>query len=464
MGLASAGWDQGEVGPQRRIQPGGDRTESAVEESVGGTEQELGERVPIVTARGSVPMQPCLFRTRRPAELTAGVADGRVSLDALERPLEALGRGGIARGEDATGSERALQMGGEQREPEPVVLIEVRAAAMAVEAEHQLPSDGAGQSTDRGVHEVVLAEGFIEWGPQCVGFGSDIEVLEFGTEIEAQSMADADTDFNMSTFECGEQVGEQWTVCAATPVDMSAGELLTVVLDLEAPVPFDSADAHYVYAAVFDSDGDAANDFVPEAAFPRDFFRGTDRWYELIWDTSAWTVRVTQLDSAGTRTEVPSSVRAVVEGQRIQFFIDRAELPAAIPGYRVSAFRHDGAFTVETSGGDVSMGTPTLPLLPAGCGFLGAECRDDGLDRGRNGALASCGDRHSCSLVIQPGSFRGACTPSDVPRCGMGSGSCDGDLTCASPADRTGWCLTEEQLACLCSTPSGRVVVPACDS
>jgi len=293
--------------------------------------------------------------------------------------------------------------------------------------------------------------------------GADIEVLEFGTEIEAQSMADADTDFNMSTFECGERVGEQWTVCAPTPVVMSAGELVTVVIDLEGSVPFDAADAHYIYAAVFESDGDPANDFVPEAGFPRDFFQGTDRWYELIWDTSAWTVRVTQLDSAGTRTEVPSSVRAVVEGERIQFFIDRAELPSVIPGYRVSAFRHDGSFTVATRGGDVSMGTPTLPLLPAGCGFLGAECRDDGLDRGRDGALASCGDTHSCSLVIQPGSFRGACTPDDVPRCGMGAGSCDGDLTCASPADRAGWCLTDEQLACLCSTPSGRVVVPACD-
>jgi hypothetical protein len=299
--------------------------------------------------------------------------------------------------------------------------------------------------------------------PDAAYTEGEVEVLEFGTEIEPQSMADADTDFNMSTFECGERIGEQWTVCAATPVDMSEGELVTVLIDLEEPVPFDSVDDHYVYAAVFDSDGDPANDFTPEPGFPRDYFQRTDRWYELVWDMSEWTVRVTQLDSEGTRTEVPSSVRAVIEGTRIQFFIDRAELPSAIPGYRVSAFRHDGAFTVETRGGDVSMGTPTLPLLPAGCGFLGAECRDDELDRGLDGALASCGDRHSCSLVIQPGAFRGACTPDDLPRCGMGAGSCEGDLVCASPADRAGWCLTDAQLACLCSTPSGRIVIPACD-
>jgi hypothetical protein len=268
--------------------------------------------------------------------------------------------------------------------------------------------------------------------------GPDIDLVQMGSEREAQSQADADTDFNMSTYECGEATAARVTVCPTDVQPMPEGELFTFVMELAESVPTASTTASYVYSLAVDSDGDPANDFVPLPEFPLDYFRGTDRWYELRWDhlAGSWSVTVTQLDAAGARSQVPSTVRAVIEGARVTFFVAASELPATVPTYRLSAYRDDGMGTPSERGADTSLGRPTLALLPAGCGFTGVECRNAELDRGRVGALESCGADHTCRLEIMPGRFLGVCAPPGT----------------ASAAE----------LDCLCATPTGRSVIADC--
>ena len=304
-------------------------------------------------------------------------------------------------------------------------------------------------------------------GPGSVGYtGAEVDVVAMGSEVEMQSLADADIDFNNSTYECGESAGAMFTVCTPAPLDMPGGDLVTFVLDVGERVPSADPTWSYIYALVLDSNGDPADDYVPDPAFPFDYFRGTDRWYELRWDaaTAAWSLVVTQLDSASARANVESTARVVVEGARVTFFVSRTELPALVAGFRVSAFRHDGSFTVDTRGGDTSL-TPVLPLLPAGCGFLGAECRNDALDRGRAGALESCGAEHECVLEIASGTFNGTCMSSTAATCGPGASPCAAGLTCAQPSpELLGRCLDEPQLDCLCATESGRRIYGICAS
>ncbi len=100
--------------------------------------------------------------------------------------------------------------------------------------------------------------------------------------------------------------------------------------------------------------------------FDWDLFQGTDRWYQLIWDHRArsWSLTVTQLGPAGrfpSSTE-PSTMRAVIEGNAIAFFVSMDEFPSPSPGVRLTAFHHDGNFSEETRGADVSGPDPTAPL------------------------------------------------------------------------------------------------------
>ena len=58
-----------------------------------------------------------------------------------------------------------------------------------------------------------------------------------------------------------------------------------------------------------------------------------------------------------------STVRVVIEGDAIVFFISAAEFPSSDPGYRLTAFGHDGLYSPSDRGGDVTGEDPTEPLL-----------------------------------------------------------------------------------------------------
>ena len=53
----------------------------------------------------------------------------------------------------------------------------------------------------------------------------------------------------------------------------------------------------------------------------------------------------------------------MIESDTIVFFISASEFDAAQPGYRLTAFGHDGFFSPDHRGADVSGADPTEPLM-----------------------------------------------------------------------------------------------------
>jgi hypothetical protein len=193
-----------------------------------------------------------------------------------------------------------------------------------------------------------------------------IDLEWYGVQKYGYGQIEVDLTFNESIVECGDDTGDRIVVCADTVLPMTAGEVLVAAIIVDEPIPLRSADRSLIYSAVFDSDGDPANDWRYVEPFDWDYFQGADRWYQLIYDHGAgeWFVTVTQLTADGSippATE-PSSVRVVVEGDTVVFFVSMEEFVSATPGYRLSAFGHDGFFSETDRGGDVSGDRPDEPL------------------------------------------------------------------------------------------------------
>ena len=167
-----------------------------------------------------------------------------------------------------------------------------------------------------------------------------------------------------------DSVEDAMCVCADGVLDMPPGGVVVAALIVAEPIPLESPDRSLIYSAVFDSDGDPANDWVFNDPFDWDYFQGADRWYQLAYSHTAgtWTLTVTQLDAGGaiTGSIEPSTVRAVIEGDTIVFFISETEFAVDRPGYRLTTFGHDGAFSQDDRGGDVSGDLPSDPLTVLG--------------------------------------------------------------------------------------------------
>ena len=171
--------------------------------------------------------------------------------------------------------------------------------------------------------------------------------------------------YNDSIFECGVAAHGRTTVCAADVQPMPAGEVLVFAMLFVEDVPQASSDHSFVFSAVFDSDGDPANDWQFYPPFDFDLFQGTDRWYQLVWDhsTQQWSLDVTQVDtSLSTGSYAGSAVRAVIQGDTIVFFIPASEFEIELPPYRLTSFGHDGAYSESDRGADVTGVDPTEPL------------------------------------------------------------------------------------------------------
>lgn len=167
-------------------------------------------------------------------------------------------------------------------------------------------------------------------------------------------------------YECGTNEGGRIVVCPTDVQSMPAagGDVWMFAMAFAEAVPQASTDHSFTYSAVFDSDGDSANDWQFFPPFDFDLFRDTDRWYQLVWDHSAgqWLISVTQIDGNQQPTVVPSAVRAVIEGDTIVFFIPASEFALDAPPYRLTSFGHDGLFSESDRGADVSGTDPTAPL------------------------------------------------------------------------------------------------------
>ena len=171
--------------------------------------------------------------------------------------------------------------------------------------------------------------------------------------------------YNESIFECGVTAHGRTTVCAADVQPMPAGEVLVFAMLFVEDVPQASSDHSFIFSAVFDSDGDSANDWQFFPPYDFDLFQGADRWYQLIWDHNAqlWSLDVSRVDtSQSIGPYMGSAARVVVQGDTIVFFIPASEFELELPPYRLTSFGHDGAYSESDRGADVSGVDPTEPL------------------------------------------------------------------------------------------------------
>ena len=169
--------------------------------------------------------------------------------------------------------------------------------------------------------------------------------------------------FGNTLFPCDSEIEGGFVVCADDPLPIETGDVHMFVMQMDAEIPVANPDLFYTYSVVVDADGDPSNNFEFTPPYDWDFYQNTDRWFMLDWnpDLGDWSVGV--VDVVQDIYPYPSAVRAVVIGDIVAFFIPTSEFSVDNPGYRVTAFGHDGTFSQESSCGDVSGANPTEPLI-----------------------------------------------------------------------------------------------------
>lgn len=190
-----------------------------------------------------------------------------------------------------------------------------------------------------------------------------IDIINFASRLDEMTMDAMNRVFNWSVVECGTTTELGTVVCPSGVQDMPEGELLSVAMQLAEEVPLDDSGHSYIYSLVLDSDGDPANDWVYHDPYDWDLFQDADRWYQLTWDhrSSEWSLDVTQVSASQTTSTVPSTVRALIRGDTIIYYVSMSELsPDA--SYRVCSFAHDGTYDFDDAGADVNGADPTEPL------------------------------------------------------------------------------------------------------
>lgn len=172
------------------------------------------------------------------------------------------------------------------------------------------------------------------------------------------------TWFNNSYYPCNQEIPGGRVVCPPTAGDMPEGRVLMLVMQLADSVPQADSELFYTYAAVLDADGNPDNNFKFNSPYDWDYWQNTDRWYMLDWNPDLGTWTLTMADVAKQSFSADSNARAVIYEDVIMFFIPGNEISAESPGYRMSAFGHDGSYQPDVSSGDVTGADPTEELIP----------------------------------------------------------------------------------------------------
>ncbi len=195
-------------------------------------------------------------------------------------------------------------------------------------------------------------------------FLADRTSESLATDLKAQANANAASVEGLDAlFPCGDgPVG--YTVCASSS-PFPSGRYVLLVTKFVGDIPLQHNSHMYQYGAVFDSDGQAGNNYVPHPSFPNDFFAYTDKWYELTYSPgNGWQLKVT--DARLDYAVVSSSARVVIAGSEMGWFIPRGELDSDNAGWRITAFAHTGDYGL--SGGFWSadyhppVGNPLVPI------------------------------------------------------------------------------------------------------
>lgn len=184
-------------------------------------------------------------------------------------------------------------------------------------------------------------------------------VFQIGTNAAARIEA---------AFPCGEgPVGT--TLCDPAAGAFAPGEYVFVLATFGGEIPTDDPAGTFQHAFVFDADGIASNNYVPSSEYPKDFFQGTDKWYQVFYTPDeGFSLRV--IDSrVSVSNPVATGARLIVAGREFAAFIPRAELDGTAPGFRVTTFRHEGDYGLSGGPWDASYHPPLdEPLMPAAAG------------------------------------------------------------------------------------------------
>ena len=192
---------------------------------------------------------------------------------------------------------------------------------------------------------------------------TDIDFFEaFWIAFEPNTQADFiwwEMWFGNTLFSCDESPRDMVVVCAEGAGPMPQGDVLLLIMSLDARVPIAEPELDYIYSAVLDSDGDPANNYVASASYDWDLYQGTDSWYVIGWDPSqnAWFMNV------ASDTVTTSNARGAIMGDLVIFLIPADEITTQRPGYRLTAFAHKGYYSPANSSGDVTGADPTEPLM-----------------------------------------------------------------------------------------------------
>ncbi len=131
-----------------------------------------------------------------------------------------------------------------------------------------------------------------------------------------------------------------------------------------APIDLDDPEFHHQYGFVFDTDGQAKNNYVPGPQYPADFFADTDLWlYSVHVAGEAWYTWASS--AAAGFANVPSSERIIIVGDVIALVVDEDEIDGTSASWRMTAFRHLGDYGASMPwSGDVvpPVGDPLSPL------------------------------------------------------------------------------------------------------
>jgi len=188
--------------------------------------------------------------------------------------------------------------------------------------------------------------------------------------VPSWSLSDASLDLLNSLYPCGLNTNGMTLCSPAVSGPLPGGDYVMVYTVLHAPFPSMDANNTYQFGFVFDRDADPANNFVPSALFPNDFFKGTDFWIQAGGKPGiSFGFDATDATNNVLST-VPTLARLIIDGATLFLLVPRTHFTVADPPVRFSVFRHDGNFGFNGNwDGDVqrpvSQPLYTLPILPA---------------------------------------------------------------------------------------------------
>jgi hypothetical protein len=119
--------------------------------------------------------------------------------------------------------------------------------------------------------------------------------------------------------------------------------------------------SHHQYAFPCDSDGLASNNYTSSPPWVKDFFIGTDLWFELLGEPGGWFAQVR--DPRQGFDTVSSNAIFVIAGREVILLVPEAELtPEAT--FRATAFGHMGSYLFGDWSGRVHPAIGEDPLFP----------------------------------------------------------------------------------------------------